>query len=54
MNGPNLLHGPNIRDWAALLGRMLLVILFFISGFGKISDFQGTAQYIAGEGLPFS
>jgi len=53
MNGPNLQGRPNIRDWAALLGRMLLVILFFISGFGKISDFQGTAQYIAGQGLPF-
>jgi putative oxidoreductase len=39
-------------DWAALLGRMLLVLLFFISGFGKIPGFQNTAGYIASEGLP--
>jgi putative oxidoreductase len=40
------------RDWAALIGRMLLVILFFISGFGKIPGFEDTAGYIASEGLP--
>jgi putative oxidoreductase len=40
------------KDWAALLGRMLLVILFFISGFGKIPGYEGTAAYIASEGLP--
>ena len=40
------------KDWAALLGRMLLVILFFISGFGKIPGFDGTVAYIASEGLP--
>ena len=53
MNGQNLQDGLNIRDWAALLGRLLLVILFFYSGFGKISGFQETAQDIAGHGLPF-
>ena len=40
------------KDWAALLGRMLLVILFFISGFGKIPGYEGTAAYIASRGLP--
>jgi len=40
------------KDWAALLGRMLLVILFFISGFGKIPGYEGTAAYIASNGLP--
>ena len=40
------------KDWAALIGRMLLVILFFISGFGKIPGYEGTAAYIASEGLP--
>jgi putative oxidoreductase len=40
------------KDWAALLGRMLLAILFFISGFGKIPGFEGTVAYIASEGLP--
>ena len=40
------------KDWAALLGRMLLVILFFISGFGKIPGFEGAVGYIASQGLP--
>ena len=40
------------NDWAALIGRMLLVILFFISGFGKIPGFEQTAGYIASERLP--
>jgi len=40
------------KDWAALLGRMLLALLFVISGFGKIPGFQGTVGHIAGKGLP--
>ncbi|HVE50776.1 MAG TPA: DoxX family protein [Casimicrobiaceae bacterium] len=39
-------------DWAALLGRILLAILFIISGFNKIGGFEGTAGYIASKGLP--
>lgn len=53
MDGQNLQDWPSVRDWAALLGRMLLVILFFISGFDKISGFQQTSEYIAAQGLPF-
>jgi len=40
------------RDWAALIGRILLAILFIHSGFGKINGFEGTAGYIASKGLP--
>ena len=40
------------RDWAALIGRILLCILFIESGFGKIGGFEGTAGYIASRGLP--
>jgi putative oxidoreductase len=40
------------RDWAALLGRILLAGLFVVSGFGKITGFEGTAGYIAAKGLP--
>jgi putative oxidoreductase len=39
-------------DWAALLGRLLLAALFVMGGFNKIGDFEGTAGYIAGKGLP--
>ena len=41
------------KDWAALVGRILLSILFIISGFEKISGFEGTTGFIAGHGLPF-
>jgi len=40
------------KDWAALLGRILLAVMFVISGFGKITGFEGTAGYIASKGLP--
>ena len=41
-----------IRDWAALVGRLLLAGLFVYSGFGKITGFEGTVGYIASAGLP--
>jgi putative oxidoreductase len=37
---------------AVLLGRILLASTFVISGFGKITGFEGTAGYIASKGLP--
>src|SRR5437773_11156749 len=53
MNGQSLQNESNVQDWAALLGRMLLVILFFISGIGNVHHFQDTAQLIGAQGLPF-
>jgi len=41
------------RDSVALIGRILLVSVFLMSGFGKITGFAGTASYIAAHGLPF-
>ena len=43
---------PNTQALAALAGRVLLAVLFIISGFGKISGFDGTVGYIASKGLP--
>jgi putative oxidoreductase len=40
------------RDMAALVGRVLLALMFVLAGFGKISGFEGTAGYIASKGLP--
>ena len=40
------------KAWAVLVGRMLLALLFVISGFGKIPGFEGTAAYIASQGFP--
>jgi putative oxidoreductase len=46
------MHADAQKDWAALLGRVLLAGLFVISGYGKIPGFEGTAGYIAAQGLP--
>jgi len=49
---PLLIAGTTSRDIAALIGRVLLVALFLLSGSGKIPNFAGTAAYIASKGLP--
>ncbi|WP_342316881.1 DoxX family protein [Lysobacter sp. FW306-1B-D06B] len=40
------------RNSAELLGRVLLVALFLISGLGKISAYDATAGYMASVGVP--
>ncbi|MEO8752892.1 MAG: DoxX family protein [Casimicrobiaceae bacterium] len=40
------------RDYAALVARILLTVMFIISGFGKITGFEGTVGAIASKGLP--
>jgi putative oxidoreductase len=40
------------RDLAALVGRVLIAVLFILSGFGKIGGFDGTIQALAAKGLP--
>ena len=40
------------QDSVALVGRILLAVMFIISGFGKIAGFDGTVGYIASKGLP--
>jgi putative oxidoreductase len=37
---------------AVLVGRILLGLMFVLSGFGKIGGFDGTVGYIASKGLP--
>jgi putative oxidoreductase len=39
-------------DGMAVLGRVLLSLIFVISGAKKIATFAGTAGYIASKGLP--
>ena len=41
-----------VQDSAALVGRMLLALIFIISGYGKITGYAGTAGYMASKGLP--
>jgi putative oxidoreductase len=40
------------KDVAVLLGRMLLALIFVVSGFGKIGQFADTAGALASKGLP--
>ncbi len=43
-----------LKALAILIGRILLVLIFLKSGIGKIENFQGTAQYMAKFGMPFT
>ena len=40
------------KDFVALIGRVLLAVMFVYSGYGKIGGFEGTAHAIASKGLP--
>lgn len=42
----------NARDIAALIGRILIAIMYIPAGFSKIGGFAGTSGYIASKGLP--
>ena len=44
----------NLQNPLALVGRILLALIFITSGFSKISGFEGTAGYIASKGLPMA
>jgi putative oxidoreductase len=43
---------PALTDTAALVGRILLALMFVVAGVGKIGGFDGTVGYIASKGLP--
>jgi putative oxidoreductase len=42
------------QNVAALIGRILLALIFITSGFGKITGFEGAVGYIASKGLPLA
>ena len=37
---------------AAFVGRLLLSVIFVLSGFQKLADFSGTVAFMGSEGLP--
>lgn len=41
------------KSYVSVVARILLALMFILSGFGKLTDIQGTAGYIASGGLPF-
>lgn len=42
----------SLQNPLALVGRILLALMFVLAGFSKIGGFAGTAGYIASQGLP--
>ena len=46
------MNSPAFTNAAALIGRILVALIFVISGFGKIGGFEGVAGYIGSKGLP--
>ena len=42
----------SLQNFTVLVGRILLGLLFLLSGFGKIGGFEGTVGYIAAQHLP--
>lgn len=42
-----------LQSWGPLLGRVLIALIFVMSGASKIGGFEGTVGYIASKGLPF-
>ena len=40
------------KDVAALVGRVLLALLFVVTGYGKITGYDGTAGFMASAGVP--
>lgn len=43
---------PGLANAAALVGRILIAIIFIKAGWGKIGGWEGTAGYMASKGLP--
>jgi putative oxidoreductase len=41
-----------VNKFGPLVGRVLIALIFLISGIGKLTGFAGTAGYIASKGLP--
>ncbi len=40
------------QDWVALVGRVLLAVIFILAGWNKITGYDGTVAYMQSYGLP--
>ena len=43
-----------VRMYGPLVGRVLLALIFIISGFGKINGFEGTVGYMQAHNMPMT
>jgi putative oxidoreductase len=53
-SGSITMKNQNFTNGAALAGRVLLALIFVLSGFNKITGFEGTAGYMASMGIPLA
>jgi putative oxidoreductase len=44
----------NPQAFSALIGRLLLAVMFLLAGLSKLGGLEGTAGYIASKGLPMA
>ena len=42
------------EEFLALLGRLLLAVIFLASAFGKITNFEATTRYMDAHGMPLA
>lgn len=50
----NFLQKTNLNIIVDLIARILIAYIFLIAGWGKITDYQGTLQYMESMGVPGS
>ena len=43
-----------VKQYGPLTGRIMLALIFLISGFAKLGNFAGTAGFMAGAGIPLA
>ncbi len=43
-----------LNRYGPLVGRILIALIFVLSGYAKITGFQGTVAYISSKGLPLA
>lgn len=46
------ISATSARNYTELAGRVLLSLLFLLSGLGKLGGYAGTAAYMAAKGVP--
>ena len=44
----------NTGKWGLIVGRLLMSLIFILSGGGKLMQFAGTASMMAGKGIPLT
>lgn len=43
-----------VKDYGPVIGRLMLALIFILSGFNKITGWDGTLQYMSSKGLPLT